>query len=46
MDAKNIYMADCLPTLLNPSIFSTFRKIYNVSLTDEAFRDLAKIREK
>lgn len=46
MNAKNIYMADCSPTLLNPSIFSTFRKIYNVSLTDETFRDLAKIREK
>lgn len=46
MEAKNIYMADCSPTLLNPSIFTTFRKIYNVNLTEDAFRDLDKIRKK
>lgn len=44
-DAQNIYMAECSPTLLNPSIFSTFRNIYKVSLTDDVFSDLAKIRQ-
>ena len=44
--AKNIYMADCSPTLLNPSIFTTFRKLYNVKLTNDVYQDLSSIRQK
>ena len=45
-NAKHIYMADCSPTLLNPSIFTTFRKLYNVKLTGDVYKDLSNIRQK
>ena len=42
--AQNIYMAKCSPTLVNPAVFETFSKKYNIHTTDEPIRDLTIIR--
>ncbi len=42
--AQNIYMAKCSPTLVNPAVFETFSKKYNIHTTDEPIRDLSVIR--
>lgn len=46
LKAKNIYMAQCPPIFINPSVFTTLRKNYNVELTEDAANDLEKIRRK
>lgn len=45
-NAKNIYMSDCPPTIINPSVFKTFKKEYNIQTTTTAQKDLEKIRTK
>ena len=44
--AKNLYMATCPPTLVNPSVFDTLKNQYNIKETIKAADDLRKIREK
>jgi len=44
--AKNIFMAECPPTLINPSVFDTFKKEYEITETTSADADIIKIREK
>lgn len=46
MNASKIYMAKCPPTLVNPSVYETFRKKYNIKETTEAISDLEYIRNK
>ncbi len=43
-NAKNIYMAKCPPTLVNPSVYETLIKKYNIHTTSSADKDLQKIR--
>jgi hydroxylamine reductase (hybrid-cluster protein) len=43
---KNIYMTKCSPTLINPSVFSTFSKKYSIRTTNDPQKDLEKIRAK
>ena len=43
---KNIYLAQCVPTLINPSVFSTFKKEYKINITTSVKKDLATIRNK
>lgn len=45
-EAKNIYMATCPPTLVNPSVFDTLKREYNINETTEPMEDLRKIRQK
>lgn len=41
---KNIYMAKCSPTLVNPSVFDTFSKKYDIKITSDVIHDLSEIR--
>lgn len=43
--AQNIYMADCPPTFLNPSVFTTLKKEYNIKTTTTPEHDIKLIRE-
>lgn len=45
-NARNIYMSDCPPTIINPSVFKTFKKEYNIQTTTTVQNDLKKIRTK
>lgn len=45
LDAKNIYMATCPPTLVNPSVFDTFRTEYKINVTSSADKDITNIRQ-
>ncbi len=45
LDAKNIYMIKCPPTLVNPSVFDTFTSKYGLQTTSKVNEDLAKIRQ-
>ena len=45
LDAKNIYMANCSPTVINPSVIKTFKDIYDIHLTDNPIYDLKKFRK-
>lgn len=45
-NAKNIYMATCPPTLINPSVFETLKQEYNINETTSPVEDLRKIRQK
>ena len=44
LEAKNIYMAQCPPTLVNPSVYETFNKTFKINTTTTAKEDLQKIR--
>ncbi len=44
--AQNIYMADCTPTFINPSVFKTFQDKYNIHITTDAANDIHFIRNK
>lgn len=44
--AKNIYMSQCVPTIVNPATFNTFINEYNVNITSSPKKDLEKIRQK
>lgn len=44
LEAKNIYMAQCPPTLVNPSVYETFNKTFKINTTTTAKEDLHKIR--
>ena len=44
--AKNIYMSQCVPTIVNPAIFNTFISEYNVNITSTPKKDLEKLRQK
>lgn len=46
LNAKNIYMATCPPTLVNPSTFDTFHSEYNIKITSTPLKDLEEIRKK
>jgi hydroxylamine reductase len=46
LGCKNIYMAKCLPTLINPSVFETFSKKYSIKTTTSPKKDLQAIRAK
>jgi len=41
---KMIYMTKCSPTLVNPPVFDTFCKIYDIHLTTNPKQDLMTIR--
>lgn len=45
MNAKNIFMAQCPPTLVNPSVFETFKREYNINITDSPLNDLRKTKD-
>jgi len=42
---KNIYMAECLPTMINPATFAEFIKEYNIHITTSPKKDLAALRQ-
>lgn len=44
--AQNIYMADCPPTSINPSVFETLKQEYNIKTTSTPEEDIKLIREK
>lgn len=44
LEAKNIYMAQCPPTLVNPSVYETFNKTFKINTTTTAKEDLQRIR--
>ncbi len=43
--AQNIYMADCPPTFLNPSVFATLKREYDIKTTTTPEHDIKLIRE-
>lgn len=43
-NAKNIYMAKCPPTLVNPAVYETLSKKYNIHTTTTVNQDLQNIR--
>ena len=43
---KNIYMSQCLPTVINPLVFTVFEGEYNVKTITSVKQDLKYIREK
>lgn len=43
-NAKNIYMANCPPTFINPPVFYSFQKFYNIKLTTNPTKDIEGIR--
>lgn len=45
LNAKNIFMAQCPPTLVNPSVFETFKNLYNINTTESPVKDLKKIKD-
>ena len=42
--AKNIYMADCPPTFINPSVFATLKEEYHIKTTTTPEHDIQVIR--
>lgn len=42
--AKNIYMADCPPTFINPSVFATLKEEYQIKTTTTPEHDIQVIR--
>lgn len=46
LGAKNIYMAQCQPTLVNPSVYETFNTTFKINTTTTVKEDLNKIRNK
>lgn len=44
--AQNIYMSQCLPTVINPLVFTVFEDEYNVNVITTVKQDLNKIRER
>lgn len=44
--AKNIYMSECIPTVVNPTTFGKFISEYSVNITTSPNKDLEKIRQK
>lgn len=45
LNAKNIFMAECSPTLINPSVFETLKSEYNINITDNPPNDIKKIKD-
>lgn len=43
LGAKNIYISDCSPTMINPAVFETFKNKYKIKMTSNAIDDLRKI---
>lgn len=46
LGVKNIYMGNCSPTVLNPTVLNTFASEYNVNITSTPIEDLNQIRER
>lgn len=46
LGAKNVYMAECSPILLNPSVFNTFKDKYSIETISTVSKDLDIIRKK
>ena len=44
LNAKNIYMSECSPTLVNPSVYTTLCENYNIKTTTTPENDLKNIR--
>lgn len=44
LKAKNIYMSQCPPTLVNPSVYETFNNEFHINTTSTVKEDLQKIR--
>ena len=42
---KNIYMTQCLPTVINPMVFTVFENEYHVKAITTVKNDLKEIRE-
>ncbi len=45
LGAHNLYMAQCSPTIINPSVFDSFKTEYRIHNTTTAISDLSDIRE-
>ena len=45
LGADNLYMAPCLPTIINPGVFETFKAEYGIHNTSTAQKDLSDIRK-
>ncbi len=45
LGAKNIYMTQCLPTIISPNVFEFFKKTYRIFNTTTPLNDLSKIRD-
>jgi len=43
--AKNIYMSECTPTIINPPAFQAYVQEYNINITSGARADLENIRK-
>ena len=43
--AKNIYMAECPPTFINPSVFAALKKEYEIKTTTTPEEDIKRIRQ-
>ena len=43
--AKNIFLPDCPPTVINPAVLRAFNKIFNIHTITTPEEDLAKIKE-
>lgn len=44
MNAQNIYISKCPPTIMNPSVTDTFKGVYNIKFADKPQKDLKIIR--
>ncbi|MGN0030337.1 MAG: hypothetical protein ACI37Q_00105 [Candidatus Gastranaerophilaceae bacterium] len=44
LGAKNIYMTQCLPTIISPNVFESFKKTYEIFNTTTPVNDLSNIR--
>ena len=43
--AKNIYMADCPPTSINPAVLKTLKQEYDIKTTTTPEEDIKRIRQ-
>ena len=43
--AKNVYITDCSPTIVNPSAFGTYLNYYNIKKTTDLLQDLKQFRK-
>ena len=45
LGAKKVYMAQCPPTTINPSVYKTFSNLYNIQTTETVASDLKNLRK-
>lgn len=46
MGAKNLYLSDCPPTIINPTIMNSFMQLYSVNEMNNPQKDLENITKK